>query len=92
LEEWKVKRISPKLKAIIEKNLKAEIDAWESWCNGECYGYIIKNDQNETLDPCWGFYGLKDVEETAEEQAEFYDNEIKQGLTMIENRLDEVTA
>lgn len=66
LKEWKVKRISPKLKATLEKNIRAEIETYDQYLRGEVYGFrIIKekhcpecgNDDNDEIDSCWGFYG-----------------------------------
>jgi hypothetical protein len=43
------------------KVLKAEIDEYEAYCNGEVYGYqITKKGDEEVLDSCWGFYGYWD--------------------------------
>lgn len=49
--------------------LKADIDLYNYWTNGEVYGYIIKNANGEEVDSCWGFYGWDDVEEAAEDAA-----------------------
>ena len=93
LSEWGVKRISPKIKAIILNNLDGEINTWESWCNGECYGFIITKDSpdgektDEHLDSCWGYYGRKDAEEAAEESAQYQNDTIKEELNEIEERL-----
>jgi hypothetical protein len=66
LKEWKVKRISPKLKATLEKNIRAEIETYDQYLRGEVYGFrIIKekhcpecgNNDNDEIDSCWGFYG-----------------------------------
>lgn len=93
LTEWNVKRISPKIKAIILNNLDAEINTWQSWCNGECYGFIITKNSpdgektDEHLDSCWGYYGRKDVELAAEESAKYQNNEIEKELNEIDGRL-----
>jgi hypothetical protein len=30
---------------------------YSEWLNGECYGYIVKDDDGEVIDSCWGFIG-----------------------------------
>jgi hypothetical protein len=70
LKEWKVKRISPKLKATLERNIRSEIEIYDYYLQGRVYGFIIeKNDPTifngtgkcesitEEIDSCWGFYG-----------------------------------
>lgn len=39
------------------------------WCNGSMYGFIIKDDEGDDLDSCWGFLGLDNVKEPATESA-----------------------
>lgn len=70
---------------------KAEVETWLAWCEGEVYGYKIVNDETgETLDSCWGFYGLSYCEQEASERAKFYDNQIEHNNQLIESRLANV--
>ena len=54
----------PKDKVIDQ--MKAEIETYSHWCNGECYGFVLsklskcdKCDQSndKEIDSCYGFYG-----------------------------------
>lgn len=58
------------------KKAKAPIETAESFVNGEVYGFIISNEDDEHLDSCWGFIG--DMEyclSEARDIAQYYENE-----------------
>lgn len=42
------------------------------WMNGECYGYQLKNADDDDLDSCWGFIGMEYAMEEAKDAAEYY--------------------
>ena len=52
----------------------AEVMAEEytRWCNGDCWGYIIEDEDGEQLDSCWGFIGEEYAVECMREAAEGY--------------------
>ncbi len=58
-EEWKVKRISKKLRENVYSILEGEIENYSQWANGDIYGFTLYKDEEkeEELDSCWGFYG-----------------------------------
>jgi predicted transcriptional regulator len=60
--EWKVKRISPKLHKKIVEILTAEVKTYDSYMRGECYGYEISDENDETVDNCGGYIGDYDDE------------------------------
>lgn len=35
--------------------LEGFLEEYDAWLRGNCYGYIIKDKEGETLDSCWGF-------------------------------------
>lgn len=39
------------------KVLEAELEVYNQYLNGETYGYILKDSEDNELDSCWGFYG-----------------------------------
>jgi hypothetical protein len=47
-----------------------KLDLITDWVNGSIYGFIIKDDDGEELDSCWGFLGSEYVKEAATEQAQ----------------------
>lgn len=56
-------RVSPKLKADVEKWLISEIETLDQYLTGDVYGFKYYRDkdmfkeQDEVDDSCWGFYG-----------------------------------
>ena len=45
------------------------LDYFSDWCNGNVYGFVIKNDDGEDIDSCWGFVGMDNVKEAATVEA-----------------------
>ena len=41
-----------------KKMLRAEVAVYNQYLMGDVYGYIIEDQDDHTLDACWGFYGL----------------------------------
>ncbi|CAB5237911.1 hypothetical protein UFOVP142_2 [uncultured Caudovirales phage] len=49
--------------------LKAEVEEYGQWASGNVYGYIVKDEEGEEVDSCWGFYGhVKEKAESSVEQ------------------------
>lgn len=44
-------------------------ETYSQWANGECFGYILKDEDGEEIDSCWGFIGMDHVEEEARSSA-----------------------
>lgn len=40
-----------------KKAMKGELEAYGQYVNGEIYGFILKNEDGDEADSCWGFYG-----------------------------------
>jgi hypothetical protein len=56
-KEYGVKRITKKLLEKVESILKSEIDIYSEYVNGNVYGYVLKDNEGNEVDSCWGFYG-----------------------------------
>ena len=58
-EEFKVKVVSPKLRAKVYKILEQEVKVYDDYLTGNVWGYIIKDHNGNEIDDgsCWGFYG-----------------------------------
>lgn len=67
--------------------IQGEINDWLAFCNGEVYGYIIKDEDGETLDSCWGYYGRQYAEEEAQPQAEYWEAEKEKEEQHMNERL-----
>lgn len=46
-----------------EKNIKEELENYNSWVNGEVYSYILYNEEGEIEDSCGGLYELDYIKE-----------------------------
>ncbi|MNU40315.1 hypothetical protein D3C71_290280 [compost metagenome] len=44
-------------------------ETYSHWANGECFGYVLKDEDGEEIDSCWGFIGMDHVEEEARSSA-----------------------
>jgi hypothetical protein len=56
---------------------RMEFDYWthedvEAYEDGEVYGYVIEDENETTIDSCWGFYGYEYALESAREQAKYW--------------------
>jgi len=62
--EW-----GPKSEEEYFKAAQSVAETYSDWANGNCYGYIIEDEEGEELDACWGFIGMEHVEESARHAA-----------------------
>lgn len=54
-------------------SLKGEVEVYDQYLTGDVYGYIVKDDEGEELDSCWGFFGDEEyVKKEAESIVEWY--------------------
>jgi hypothetical protein len=70
--EYGVKRITKTIREKALRVLRAEVEVYDQYLRGEVYGYIIEDEDGQTLDSCWGFYGWDEVKQQAEESAEYF--------------------
>jgi hypothetical protein len=76
-QEYGWKKINKQRRKKIETYLQGEIETLDSYYTGEVYGYTITPIDNEdnTLDSCWGFYGddgLKYIKEECKAMIDTY--------------------
>jgi len=55
LKSWKY--ITKKRLERIKDVLRSEVETYSQYINGDVYGYIVANDDDDHIDSCWGFYG-----------------------------------
>lgn len=53
------------------EQLKLEIDVYEEWSQGECYGYVIRGEDGDIIDSCWGFIGGERCEQEARHASDY---------------------
>ena len=71
LKEMSTKKVTKKVKEWAKKYLDATISEYNSYIRGECFGYVVENEDGEHLDSCWGFIGDIDyVKKEATEAAQ----------------------
>lgn len=63
LKENFSKRINKKIKSWAERYVKASVEEYDQYLTGDIYGYVIKDENGEETDSCWGFYGLEAVKD-----------------------------
>jgi len=52
------------------KRLASEVEVYDSYISGDCYGYVLVDQEGNTLDSCFGYIGIKDVRAEAKQAAE----------------------
>jgi hypothetical protein len=56
-DEYSCKIISAKRRKIVEDYLRGEVDVFDLYLRGECFGFVIEGEDGEEEDSCGGFYG-----------------------------------
>ena len=41
------------------------VGTWNEYLSGDVWGYVVEDEDGETVDSCWGFYGEKYAQEEA---------------------------
>lgn len=66
IKEWGRKRLTKGVRALALEHLRGEIEMFDQYLRGECYGYVIERltldddgevTETQKLDSCWGFLG-----------------------------------
>jgi hypothetical protein len=66
-KEYSKKRISKQLKARIAGYLRNEVETYDQYLTGDCWGYVITDtEEGSQTDSCWGFFGADVCMEEAE--------------------------
>ena len=51
------KIITPAAKKWAVSSLLSEVKVYDQYLTGDIWGYVIKDEDGETVDSCWGYYG-----------------------------------
>lgn len=57
LDCYMVKRITKSVREKCNKEVDTSVRVYDTYLRGECYGFVIKDEDDEVLDSCWGFDG-----------------------------------
>jgi hypothetical protein len=68
---FNTKRVNKSLHKKIINYLSQEIEIVSHYLNGDVFGYVIKNDDGNELDSCWGYYGSADAISAAQESMNY---------------------
>lgn len=66
-KEYNCKHITSKTTVKVIKRLMSEVEVYDDYFTGNVYGFIIKDQDDNELESCWGFYG--DYDKNALEEA-----------------------
>lgn len=55
-KEYGVTRVSQKLRGKIADHLRQEVQTYDHYLTGNCYGFVVEKDEDE-IASCWGFLG-----------------------------------
>jgi hypothetical protein len=77
----------------LEQWLTSEIEEYDRWARGDCYGYVITDpDGKELDDSCWGLIGSEYAMETAKEVVTWHKGQVHQQRAALYKRLVETTT
>ena len=48
---------TPEIRERATSAIKAEIEEYSEYVNGNCWGFVIEDENGNTVDSCWGFIG-----------------------------------
>lgn len=71
-KEYSCKRISRRVKDLALGVLRQEVETYDDFLTGSVYGYVIQDPFGETVDSCFGIYGLDYARQEARSQAEWF--------------------
>ena len=85
-EEYSSKLVTPKIREKALRVLRAEVEEYDRFLTGDCWGYEIyemcddqelidagwEDVEGNCVDSCWGFLGREYAEESAQEAMDYY--------------------
>ena len=77
-KEWMWQRISKKRLDQLEQTVRNICETFSAWANGEIYGYIVRDADDEILESCWGYYGGDDRDYCMKEGVRMAEHLVKQ--------------
>src|SRR5581483_3570876 len=76
--EFSVKHVTKKTLKRVAEILMAEVKEYDDYLTGNVWGYRVKNDDDDILDSCGGFYGNEGREEAEYQAKQFIDWKIQE--------------
>lgn len=72
LREYKVKRISRRVRALVAEVLRSEVAVYDLWLRGEVYYWALEDQAGEVVDSCCGYLGVDAAHQAAREAADWH--------------------
>jgi len=66
-DEFGWKRLTKKRLERVETYLRNEVETYDQFLTGDVWGFVIKDEQGEDVESCWGFYGRECCEKEAQD-------------------------
>jgi len=82
-QEWYGTDKEVRVKAL--ECLKAEVEEYDSYLQGDVWGHVIKDEDGTVVDSCWGYFGLEYARECAKEAVPKHDED---GMATIPSELE----
>ena len=57
ISNWGKKAMTPKVREKAIAYIEGHIKTFDQWVQGDVWGYQIKDENDEVVDSCWGFFG-----------------------------------
>lgn len=61
-EKYKCKRITKKIREQVLKTLEAEVKTFDDYLTGSVYGFDIEDQEGNSIESCWGYYGDSEID------------------------------
>lgn len=68
-ECYMVRNITKKIAKKAHNLLLADVECYDQYLTNDVYGYVVKDENDNKLDSCWGLYGIEYAREEAKEAA-----------------------
>lgn len=63
--------------------LRLEVVEYDQYLTGDVYGYRILDDNGDSLDSCWGFYGYDNCKEQGQEAMKVFEDQEQKALEAL---------
>lgn len=74
LKEYKIKRITEKIKQKVKDVLFGEVNVYDQYISGDIYAYIITDENGNHVESLYNIYGYDECEKMANEAVELLKN------------------
>lgn len=72
------------------KCLEGEVECWDMYYQGIIFGFVVEDQDEDTYDSCWGFYGYDGAKEAMLEAKSYVDFYIKKAEEKRNNNLEKI--